>query len=49
MGRNRVRKTTIGTFTHEEMSNAVDMVLNGVCSIREAARRNNLKIPTVAR
>jgi len=49
MACNRVRKTLIGTFKPEDMSDAVDMVLNGVCSCREAARRKNLKHQTVAR
>lgn len=49
MVRNRTRKTTIGLFSAEKMDQAVSMIINKECSIREAAKRMELKYQTVAR
>ena len=40
MVRNRQRKSTIGMFTKESMKEVAAVVINGVVSIRGAAKKN---------
>lgn len=49
MVRYRVRKTTNGTFSAEDMEEAVNLVINQKYSIRDAAKLKNLKFQTVHR
>lgn len=49
MTRNRVRKTTIGTFSEESMRNAIKLVMVDGFSIRQAAERSGIKFSTLQR
>lgn len=49
MVRNKVRKTTNGTFSAEDMEETVSLVKNQKYSIRGAAKLKNLKFQTVHR
>lgn len=49
MARNRKRKTNMGSFSHESMMKAVELVIKEGCSIRQAAAQKNLSFQTLAR
>ena len=47
--RSYVRKTSKGTFSSNSMGDAVDLVLTGGCSLRNAAGKMNLNHSTLCR
>jgi hypothetical protein len=49
MVRNRVRKTTNGTFSAEDMEEAISLVINKIYSIKDAAKLKKIKFQTVHR